>query len=228
MSKVPKIALSFAIAALNVLINGTMAASAATIKFELSFFDDNNHQVGSGEFSYDDRITTCFETSWGGDCNSPYEDFAIDVISVQNVLTDFSATVGGENWNSYYGYWWSDETSEQLPGYQSFSRYGIDIQKNIWFFGDLLFAERTLEMKINQSSNTFGTGSWQQYLATEISEYNEDGFIITSGSWEAAKVTIEPQSLPTKIVPEPSTFPGALFIMGFACYVKRKPINKIN
>ncbi len=216
MYKTSKIAFSLATTSLGFLINIT-SASAAIIKFDLGFFDGNNTQVGAGQFSYDDNTSTCFETSFGGDCNSSDEYKKYDTILVENALTDFSAVIDGENWNGYYGHWWSDETSGQLPGEQSVSRYGIDISNNRWFFGDPYFGERAMIMDISESSNTFGTGSCLQQILPE----NGGEPIMGSGFWQATKVEANPSPIETETVPEPSTVLGFLIAVGLVGYSKR-------
>ena len=216
MQKTAKIALSLAITGLSIGFGRNMPTSAATINFELSFFDDNQAKVGSGEFSYDDEITTCFETSFAGVCDPSYEYFGFDIILVENALTSFSATIKGENWGDYYGHWWSNEVSGQSSGYQAVSRYGIDIWENRWFFGDPYFGERVMIMDINESSNTFGAGSWYQ----QILPGTGDPPIMASGTWQA--VRIEAEQSPIETVPEPFPLNGALLALGLAYYSKRK------
>lgn len=217
MNKTSKIAFTIATTGLGFLINIT-SASAAIIKFDLGFFDGNNTQVGTGQFSYDDEITTCFETSFGGDCNSSDEYGKYDTILVENALTDFSAVIDGESWNGPYGHWWSDETSGQLPGEQSVSRYGIWIGNNRWFFGDPFFGLESLVMEINESSNTFGTGSWYQQITPE----NGGEPIMGSGFWQATKVEANPSPTETEKILEPSTVPGVLIAVSLVYYFKPK------
>lgn len=225
MYKITKLSQYIAFTGLGILASA-IPVSAATITFDLDFFDDSGTQVGDGEFSYDDEASTCFEFSIAGDCSrEPLEDpnDYNDVFFVENALTDFSATINGEDWSGAYGHWWGDDESGQLPGEQSISRYGIFINDNRWFFGDGDFGERQFVMDFTQSSDTYGEGDWLQEV---VSSGGGDPFA-GSGTWQATRVGIEsepsvPAPSPSEAVPEPSTIFGALVAMVFGYFCKRR------
>ena len=225
MSKITKLSQYIAFTGLGILASA-IPVSAATITFDLDFFDDSGTQVGNGEFNYDDEALTCFEYSEVGDCSrEPLEDpdDYNDVFFVENTLTDFSATINGEDWSGAYGHWWSDDKSGQLPGEQSASRYGISIGENSWFFGDVEPGIRQFVMDFTQSSDTSGEGSWLQ----EVVPSGGGNPFAGSGTWQATRVgTVSEPSVPapspSEAVPESSTIFGALVAMVFGYLSKRK------
>jgi hypothetical protein len=211
------------------ILASAIPVSAANITFDLDFFNDSGTEVGDGEFSYDDEALTCFEYSEVGDCSrEPSEDpddddYYNDVFYVENALTNFSATINGEDWSGGYGHWWSDDESGQLPGEQSASRYGISIGENRWFFGDVDFGTRQFVMDFTQSSDTSGEGNWLQNV---VPPGGGDPFA-GSGTWQATRVGTESESSvpapsPSEAVPESSTIFGALAAMVFGYLSKRK------
>ena len=214
---------------LGILIS-TVPVTAATITFDLDFFDDGGTEVGDGQFSYDDETATCVELSPVGDCfQEPSEDpnDFNDVFFVENALTNFSATINGEDWDLGYITWWGDDESGQLPGYQATSRYGIFINENRWFFGDGYFGERQLSIGITQFSDTSGEGSWNQ----DVVPPGGGNPFAGAGTWEATRVGTTPEpSIPapsSEAVPEPSTVFGALVAMIFGYFAKRR-FTRIN
>ena len=226
--KITKLSQYIAFTGLGILASA-IPVSAATITFDLDFFDDSGTEVGDGEFSYDDEALTCIEFSEAGDCSrEPSEDpddynYYNDVFYVENALTDFSATINGEDWSEAYGYWWSDDETGQLPGEQSASRYGISINDNSWFFGDGSFGERQLSIDITQSSDTSGEGNWLQNVVPPGGGNPFAG----SGTWQATRVGtgLEPSvpaPSPSEAVPESSTIFAALVAMVFGYLSKRK------
>ena len=229
MSKITQLSQYIAFTGLGILASA-IPVSAAAITFDLDFFDDNGTQVGDGEFSYDDEASTCFELSFAGDCSrEPSEDpnDYNDVFFVENALTDFSATINGEDWSGAYGHWWSDDESGQISGEQSASRSDIFINDNRWFFGDSFFGEGEMIMDFTQSSDNSGEGSWLQEV---VPPGGGDPFA-GSGTWQATRVgtVSEPLSEPSvsapsssEAVPEPSTIFGALVALVFGYFSRRK------
>lgn len=235
MYKITKLSQYIAFTGLGILASA-IPVSAATITFDLDFFDDSGTEVGDGEFSYDDEASTCFELSVAGDCSrEPLEDpdDFNDVFFVENALTDFSATIDGEDWSGAYGRWWSDDESGQLPGEQSASRYGISIGENSWFFGDDDFGTRQFVMDSTQSSDTYGEGNWLQEV---VPSGGGDPFA-GLGTWQATRVgTVSEPSVSapsvsepsvsepsvSEAVPEPSTIFGALVALVFGYFSRRK------
>lgn len=226
MYKVSKLSQYLTLTGLGILISAVAPVTAATITFDLEFFEDSGTQVGDGEFSYDDEASTCFELSFAGDCSrEPSEDpnDFNDVFFVENALTDFSATINGEDWSGAYGHWWSDDESGQLPGEQSASRYGISINDSRWFFGDSFFGEGDMIMDFTQSSDTYGEGNWLQNVVPSGGGEPFAG----SGTWQATRVGTEsepsvPAPSPSEAVPEPSTIFSALIAMVLGYFSRRK------
>lgn len=208
---------------LGILISA-IPVTAATITFDLDFFDDGGTEVGDGQFSYDDEALTCVELSPVGDCfREPLEDpnDFNDVFFVENALTDFSATINGEDWDLGYITWWGDDESGQLPGYQAPSRYGISIAENSWFFGDGDFGERQLSIDITQSSDIYGEGSWEQNVIPPGGGNPFAG----AGTWQATRVGTAPEpSVPasSEAIPEPSTVFSTLVAIIFGYFTKHK------
>ena len=241
MYKVYRVALGIGIS-----LSAIAPASAATVNFELTFFDGRNTQVGSGTFSFDDEVTTCVEPELNdGICypgaleeiddeNSPfYPNF---VIGVENALTDFDATLFDttyyeSNWSLERKTWWSDEESGQVPGYQSITRYGISIRDSQWFFGGTFPEDEQLVMKFESFSDTFGAGSWITSVAPFINGFPSS----STGTWEATIVDTTPEPLPSVPAPEPNPEPnnpesvpepigvlGLLSAVCFSYFTKRK------
>lgn len=214
---------------LGILIS-TVPVTAATITFDLDFFDDSGTEIGDGQFSYDDEASTCFESSVVGDCSREPSlnpnDFN-DVFFVENALTDFSATISGEDWSGAYGHWWSDDEIGQLSGEQISSRYGISLADNQWFFEEGDFGTEQFAMNFTQSSDTSGEGNWLQNVVPSGGGNPFAG----AGTWQATRVGTAPEpSVPvpsSEAVPEPSTVFGALIAMIFGYFFQRK-FNRIN
>ena len=175
------------------------SVSAATIGYDLRFFNDSGNEVGLGEFSYDPDTTTCIpEIPIDESCQ-------FSGLLVTTELTDFSANISGTEWrlrDSAGQHWW-DEATSTVKG-ASITRSGILLQDQ-WFFGDQFFAENLLAM-----SGTSG-GSWIQVLDTT-------NFL--SGTWTAQlQSTTSPGG---QIVPEPLTILGAGVAIGFGAFFKKK------
>ncbi len=168
---------------------------AATFSWNLDFFDDNNVQVGSGEFSYDPTTTTFVETT----PTSLPEGF-----TVQNDLETFSANIRGENWGFEAGTTWWAEPSRP-PGQQRTSRSRPFVVENSWFFGDPFFGTRALNMDIDSASDTAGSGTWFQLI---VPPGGGDPFR-GAGTWKATlRSNVES-------VPESSSVLGLLAIGTF-------------
>lgn len=224
MFRISKLSQYLPLAGLSLLI-GAIPVTAATVTFDLDFFDDSGAEVGDGQFSYDDEETlTCLQITNSFDCfpESSFEELSVQEISdlymapvtiLNNVLTDFSANIYGIDWNESYETWWSDDETEQLPGQISVSRSGSFASFNSWFFGDPFLGTEQFLMNFDSSSDTFGEGTWFQSLVEPVFP-NPDSPFETGGTWQATRVTSSPASA-SETVPEPSTIVGTLMAMVF-------------
>ena len=207
MSETPKIALNLVLTGLGLFVAATRPAEAATFQFELSFFDENRNPVGNGQFSYDDAEVTCIQLSPAGVCEPNDPLFGLlDAILVKNVLTDFSATVDGENWHLSLVSWWNDESSGQLAGSQLVSRSGPRVRDNFWFFGDPFFGREQLYLDFVQSSEPNAEGNWGLQVFPSNSSMEPK---FNSGTWQARRADVELQPSSAETVPEPSTLVGS-------------------
>ena len=242
MRKIYRLALG-----ISVLLSAIAPASAATINFELSFFDDSNRRVGSGTFSYDDESSTCIEPDGGSNFCNPsnvFEDVTVTNI-LDNFEADISVSVPGNSINTewqdeYAPYWWNDEEIGQNPGGTRRGRFGDSFTDNSWFFGDpfyLTIGGEALFMDFDRSSNTFGSGSWDIEIFPNFE--NESIFgsdpIFDSGTFEARLVeeTPEPNQPPIPTpepnpepdnptsIPEPSNILGSLVAMSLGYSIWR-------
>ena len=185
MHKFCKTALGLTTAGIGFLTINTFSAFAATVNFEIDFFEEND-LVGSGSFSYDDQEQwICFQITNSFDCytepelTAEYGDLSIREIEnilyananfISNPLTDFSATIYGVSWTDINGgssayvddKWWADDGSGQLPGHISVPGGGSNAEYGSWFFGDPYFGMQqfTMNFKKEQVSDNFSTGSW--------------------------------------------------------------------
>ena len=212
---------------IGIFLSASAPASAAIVNFELDFFadsvfDENNARVGSGTFSYDNNSSlTCSEIRRDFTCYtedelnnlSPDEEEDLIVYGTQiinNPLTDFEANIYGVNWNDSYGKWWSDEASEQAPGYISPFRGGTLGNFNSWFFGDFFDGSEELFLRFESYSDAFGTGTWSQYtgFTPPPNAPTQEPGVIFSGTWEATIVGATPEPNPAPSNPTPTPEPN--------------------
>lgn len=174
--------------------------SAASISYDLKFFDISGSQVGSGGFSYNPGTSTCIQDIPVGDSCNEMNGFLVDT-----ELTAFSASILGTVWeltDSAGQHWW-DEATSTVEG-TLIHRTEIFLQDQ-WFFGDQFFAEDLLSMR-----GTSG-GSWIQVLDTT-------NFL--DGTWTAElRDTTSPGG---HVIPEPLTILGAGVAIGFGTFFKKK------
>ncbi len=199
----------FALVATGVALSFTVMEAkpvqAATIAWDLEFFDDAGAQVGSGQFSYNTDTNTFVQTI---PTSSPQG------FTVQNALESFSANIQAQNW----GFeepgitWWAQ--SSRPPGQQRNSRYGISIVDNSWFFGDGFLGTRQLLLDNMESvSAQVWRGNWSQEVLQPGGGPPAQG----EGAWTATQRNAE-------AVPEPSSILGSLAIgtFGAGLALKRK------
>lgn len=228
--KITKLSQYIAFTGLSILASAIIPVSAATITFDLDFFDDSGTEVGNGEFSYDDEETlTCLQITDSFECGIEPTEEEIDIYGeptvISNALTDFSANIDGIDWNYGDAYltWWSDDSTGQPPGQISVSRNGSFPEDNYWFFGDGFFGIEQFYMDFDRSSDTFGEGNWGQSIVEPVSELP----FADSGIWQATRVgtgseSSVPAPSPSEAVPESSTIFGTLVAMIFGYLSRRK------
>lgn len=236
MSKISQLSQYLTLTGLGILIS-TVPVTAATITFDLDFFDDSGTQVGDGQFSYDDEETlSCYQITNSFECDLQSTDILIDEFGeipeptvISNALTDFSANIDGIDWDYGDAYltWWGDDSTGQQPGQISVSRNGSFAESNYWFFGDGFTGTEQFAMNFDSSSDTFGEGDWFQSIVPSVSGLPSEN----SGPWQATRVGTAPEpSVPapfSEAVPEPSTVFGALIAMIFGYFSQRK-FTRIN
>lgn len=240
MSKISQLSQYLTLTGLGILIS-TVPVTAATITFDLDFFDDSGTEIGDGQFSYDDEDTlTCVQITDSFDCFSEsfFGDLSIQEISdlymspvttISNTLTDFSASINGIDWDDGDANltWWGDDSTGQLPGQISASHSGSFAGDNSWFFGDGFRGTEQFAMNFDSSSDTSGEGNWLQNVVPSGGGNPFAG----AGTWQATRVRTAPEpSVPapsSEAVPEPSTVFGVLIAMIFGYFSQRKS-NLIN
>lgn len=174
------------------VLTSTPSVQAATLFYDLNFFDDSGEQVGSGSFSYDD--TAPFE----GTFEHPFtqlEFVDIDTSEGWYKLQSFEAQINGINWDitdSVGGddavFWRPFETEK--PASVIRDRFGLPYKRpGTWLFGDTRFLPSLL----------VESDSWIQ-----LAMNTPTGIIF--GSWEATQRLTTP-------VPEPSSI-FSLIIFG--------------
>ena len=202
----------FALVATSVALSFTVVevkqVQAATISWDLEFFDNAGAQLGNGQFSYNTDTTTFVQTI---PISSPMG------FNVQNALESFSANIQAQSW----GFeapgvtWWVQ--SSRPPGQQRNTRYGIFIADNSWFFGDVVYGTRQLLLDNMKSvSDQVWTGDWFQQIVQSGGGAPFQG----DGAWTATQRN-------TEVVPEPSSVLSSLAIstFGIGLALKRK-VNK--
>ena len=221
MHKIYKVVLG-----IGVWLNAIAPASAATINFEIGFFDDSNTQVGSGTLSYDnDSPLTCSPIRGFVSCYteeqldnlSPSEEEDLIIYGTEifnNPITNFDVDIYGVNWTNDLNRWWSDEASGQAPGYASNSRSSGRIVSDSSLFGELVSGDRTLNMDFDRSSDTSGAGTWSQFiqflgdpppdLPPDLPVEPGEPFSGTGGTWEANLIETNPSPSNPTPTPEPN------------------------
>lgn len=172
--------------------------SAATIWYDLKFFNNSGGEVGVGEFRYNPDTSTCIQEELDGDsCNE------MNGFSVTTELTGFSANILGTEWrlrDRAGQVWWDETTStvkEALTGQSEVFPF------DRWFFSNNSFNE----FYMKGSSG----GTWRQQL-----DYSN----VLRGTWIAELKEVPPSN--TDIVPEPLTLLGAGVAIGFGAFFKAK------
>lgn len=176
------------------------SVSAATIGYDLTFFDNLGDAIGFGEFAYNTDTTSCIQEFPVGLPCDEMNGFFVDT-----ELTRFSANISGTQWeliDSAGQLWWDEPTStvKQAIG----GRTEIFLQDR-WFFGDNFFGEDILFMEGASG------GSWTKVLNTS----NNLG-----GTWIAElRETTSPNN---HVIPEPLTLLGTAVAIGFGTFFKTK------
>lgn len=194
-----KLALTSTIVTLGLTAIEVKPSLSVNIKWNLTFYNTTNQQVGSGQFGYEQGISTFVETN----------PFPSSGFPVKNALTSFSANILGEPWslNNAPGItWWS--SSSRSPGQQRYSSSPQPtIVDNSWFFGDLFLGTRQLLLaSIEEVSSNVWQGSWNQSIVASNSFEN--------GTWTA------------EAVPEPLTILGSAMALGFGVSFKKTLAKK--
>ncbi len=175
---------------------------AATIGYDLKFFNNSGNEVGLGEFTYDPDTSICIP-------EIPIDEFCeFGGLSIATELTNFSVNILGTQWklNDRAGQLWWDEQLSTVKG--AFARGGNISISNQWLFGDQVFAGTFLDMDGIEGQSG---GIWRQDL-------NFNNFV--EGTWIAElKDTTSPGG---HVVPEPLTLLGAGFAIGFGAFFKSK------
>lgn len=183
------------LATMTVLVSAP-SVQAATLFYDLNFFDYSGEQVGSGSFSYDD--TAPFEGTFIAP-SYPFENVTISANEGWYKLLSFDAQVNGLNWDigdslgGKEALFWQPFNGEK-PASVIRDRFGIPYKtQSQWFLGD----PRSIPFFLVESNG------WVQFESS--SENIPTGII--SGRWVA---TQRQTSTP---VPEPSSI-FSLMIFG--------------
>lgn len=159
---------------------------AASIFWDLEFFNDSGEQVGTGEFSYDPEATANVTAG-----RPPV------TISVSGIVDSFSANVAGLEWGKEdflsRTFWWVPNSAEATRGQSIRSRFGTFIV-NFWELKENDAAQESpfSTLIISGGSTEFlAEGTWEQ--TQSIPQQNSSGNIIsfdfleTQGAWTAVQ-----------------------------------------
>ena len=229
------------------LLTITTTVSAATVNFEIDFFEENV-LVGSGSFSYDDeeQLTCLYFIDNDYRCYSESElvesfgDLSLEEISQSlmagyniftNVLTDFSVNIYGVNYEDNFQQWWANKETKQQPGEIRSSRLGDISVTDRWTFGISDFTGvNFLSMdNFEQTSENFGRGTWYQSISPvdnpappDLPVEPGDTTFFAIGTFEARRLGATPLEPPTISVSEPSNIFGALLAIIIGYWAKPK------
>jgi hypothetical protein len=176
------------------VLSQTSHALAASLTYNLNFFDISSNSVGTGSFSSDSTISQDFTLN-------PYASsrgFPTDIITVTGVVNQFSATVSGVSFQypSYGGRIWWDPTdtnsTHQLkplpflppfPEFQVVDRWVITESQ-----GGSLGYDNALAMSGGPiDPNSLWGGSFQFFGGPN------NGFLSTNGTWTASLQNLPPR-----------------------------------
>jgi hypothetical protein len=95
----PKLAFAVAFSSLSSIATISMPTQAATVVWDLTFFNETGDSIGTGEFSYDDSEP--FEGTFPSPVPDQPEFRDITIRKSDNwyALDSFSATIAGASWN---------------------------------------------------------------------------------------------------------------------------------
>ena len=193
------------------------SAQAASVSWDLTFFDNSGQLVGTGAFSYDPERTQTIS-----DRGRPPQ-----TLTVTGILETFSANVGPLQWSQgdfrNRNLWWVPNNSIATRGESISSRFGT-------FFGDSWQLEEndspseapfsTLILS-GSSTQLSGEGSWTQRQS--IPQTNSTGAIInyqfvqTQGTWTAVEQN-------TRSIPEGSL---VFALAGFAATTFSRKLSRL-
>lgn len=212
-----KIAATFAGVVLSLTTIQVQSAQAVSALWDLTFFNDSDQQVGTGEFSSDpEKIETI------GNIGRPPT-----TITVSGVLDTFSAKVGQMEWGQKdlgeRKLWWNLNSPQATEGQSIRSRFGTFRESNWQLKENNNVQESPFSSLILSGSSTesLGTGIWTQDLLV----IPEDPFVpidynkrlITKGTWTASERN-------TKSVPEASL---VLPLLGFGAIVLSRKLSRL-
>ncbi|NMG07639.1 hypothetical protein [Brasilonema sp. UFV-L1] len=166
---------------------------AASVFWDLNFFNDSGEQIGNGEFSYDPEKTAIvtFNTF------TPTTGTGTTTISVTGIVDSFSVNVAGLEWGTKdfrnRTFWWVPNNSESTKGQSVRVRSVIPVSiVNSWQLieNDVTvgpFGPYTRFSMSGGSTEFLGEGTWEQteVVARTDSSGNFMGynFLETKGVW---------------------------------------------
>ena len=186
------------------LATGVQPVKAASIFWDISFFDDNDMEVGNGYFSYDPDTTTLVDINARG-----------DTISVDTILDTFSAVILGVEWDEPGINWWITDETIATRG-QSQSRSGPSLSDG-WFFGDPFFGTTALNIE-GGSTDSNGSGTWSQLLVVDSGDPPLTGF----GTWSATQRVNTGNNGSSTDVPEPLSILASMTALGLLPLLKKE------
>ena len=185
MKTLVKVAFAMAGIALSWTAASAKPVIAASIFWDLDFFDNDGDNVGFGEFSYDPDTTTTFDIfpPLGGS------------VTVNTALESFEATILGIEQDVSLDKWWTPNDPVATRGITQF-RGGAGVSDR-WFSGDPFFGNGSFVME-GRSTETTGGGDWSLFF---LDNSLDPPFFGATGTWIA---TVRPAVSPEPI-PEPLT-----------------------
>ncbi|MBW4669739.1 MAG: hypothetical protein KME60_20570 [Cyanomargarita calcarea GSE-NOS-MK-12-04C] len=197
-------------------------AQAATLFWDLNFFDSTGTLVGNGEFTSEPDKTVVGTTLRLGS-NFPYYPLIEENFEIQNYLTNFSANIVGRKWLDS-----STQPPNQVTWLDSYEgtkelrssglRYDPNVSiANNWEIGgkggdspfNPIRQALFLEGKGLEENQVWG-GSWLERI---VEEDRGIRVIETTGTWRATVRNLQS-------VPEPDTVLG-IATFGLACFFLR-------
>jgi hypothetical protein len=170
----------------------TSHALAASLTYNLNFFDVSSNSIGSGSFSSDPTISQDFSLN-------PYASslgFPAEIITVTGVVNQFSATINGVSFQYFGEMWWEPtdiDSTHRLRSLPLNLPFAEKLEVNDWIITESQFGSLGYDNALAMSGgpidpNSLWGGNFNFYGA------RGQDFLSTNGTWTASL-----QNLPPKV-----------------------------